>query len=764
MNPQYHAMLLEAFQSFQAGNLIKAEEMLRIFLRSIPDHSDALHLLAMVYASQSKHKEAIDCYKNVLKLNPNDASVLSNFGVSLSAISKVKEALSIFKKSLEINPNSPESWYNAGNTLCDLGEHEEALFYYEKSIKINPNYYQAHNNYGKAFFDLNRNIEALAYYDKALEINQSFPDCLINKGEVLRSLKRYDEAITQYDQALSLKPDYAEAWSNKGVTLHELKRYHEAISHYDQALSLKPDYAEAWSNKGVTLHELKRYHEAIAHYDQALSLKPDYAEAWSNKGVTLHELKRYDEAITHYDQALRIKPNINWIYGNLVHTKIQICSYSDLTDRIKYISKKVMENQKISQPFASLAFSDDAQLHKKSSEIYAQDRYPINSFLGDIPRSSKKEKIRIAYFSPDFRNHPISLLTSELFELHDRSKFEVFAFSLQGTSFKDEISLRLRSSFDRFIDVEDMPDLEIAQLSRELMVDIAIDLAGPTKYSRTGIFSYGVAPIQVNWLGYPGTVGADFMDYIVADKIVIPMAHRQFYTEKVAYLPNTYMVDDSRRIASSRVFTREECGLPENAFVYCCFNNDYKFNPQILDRWANILLSVENGILWISENNEYFKVNIKNEFEKRGIDPFRIIFAQRVELMADHLARYALADLFLDTHPYNAHTTAIDSLKSGVPVLTLKGQSFASRVAASLLHAIQLPELITTSEAEYELLAIELASNPRRLADLKKKLLFNHSICSLFDTQLFTKNLETLYAQMYQRYHAGLPPDCIIIN
>jgi predicted O-linked N-acetylglucosamine transferase (SPINDLY family) len=265
-------------------------------------------------------------------------------------------------------------------------------------------------------------------------------------------------------------------------------------------------------------------------------------------------------------------------------------------------------------------------------------------------------------------------------------------------------------------------------------------------------------------LGYPGTAGADFIDYIVADKIVIPMAHRQFYNEKVAYLPNTYMVDDSRRVPSSRVFTREECGLPENAFVYCCFNNDYKFNPQILDRWANILLSVENGILWISENNEHFKVNIKYEFEKRGIDPLRIIFAQRVDSMADHLARYALADLFLDTHPYNAHTTAVDSLKSGVPVLTLKGQSFASRVAASLLHAIQLPELITTSQAEYELLAIELASNPQKLADLKQKLLLNRSICTLFDTQLFTKNLETLYSQMYQRYHADLPPDCITID
>jgi predicted O-linked N-acetylglucosamine transferase (SPINDLY family) len=434
-----------------------------------------------------------------------------------------------------------------------------------------------------------------------------------------------------------------------------------------------------------------------------------------------------------------------------------------LANSVDIICKKVMANEKVIHPFALLTFTDDAFLHKKCSEIYAQNKYPINSVLGPILKLPKKEKIRIGYFSPDFQNHPVSFLTAELFELHDRDKFEVFAFSLQKAPVGDEMNLRLRKGFDQFIEVEDRSDLQIAQLAREMEMDIAIDLSGHTQHSRTGIFSYRAAPIQVNWLGYPGTIGVDFIDYIIADQTIIPEQSLQFYAEKVASLPDTYMVDDSKRIASTRVFTRKECGLPENAFIFCCFNNDYKFNPQVLDAWARILLATENSVLWISENTEHFRVNLTTEFEKRGVESTRIIYAQRLESMADHLARYALADLFLDTHPYNAHTTAVDALKAGIPVLTLIGQSFAGRVAASLLNAIGLPELITHTQEEYEALAIELAMNPQKLAAIKLKLANNRLTTALFNTPLFTKNLEAAYSEMYQRYRADLPPDHIAI-
>jgi predicted O-linked N-acetylglucosamine transferase (SPINDLY family) len=442
---------------------------------------------------------------------------------------------------------------------------------------------------------------------------------------------------------------------------------------------------------------------------------------------------------------------------------MKIGSWLGLADAIANISKKIMASEKVALPFPMLALYDDALLHKKCAEIFARDKYPLNPALGPIYKVAKKEKIRIAYFSPDFKNHPVSFLTAELFEIHDRARFEVFAFSFQKVSVDDGMNLRLRESFDRFIDVESMSDQEIAQLARELEIDIAIDLSGNTQDSRTEIFSYRTAPIQLSWLGYPGTLGTDYIDYIVADKTIIPESHQQFYAEKVAYLPDTYMVDDSRRTPSTRVFTRQECGLPENTFVFCCFNNDYKFNPQLIDGWSRILLEVKNSVLWISENNKYFRANITSEFEKRYIDSSRIIFAQRVELMADYLARYSLADLFLDTIPYNAHTTAVDSLKAGTPVLTLMGQSFASRVAASLLNAIELPELVTSTQEEYEALTIELAKNPQKLKAIKQKLFDNRLTTPLFNTPLFAKNLETAYIEMYERYQADLQPDHIYI-
>ena len=616
---------------------------------------------------------------------------------------------------------------------------------------------------GCGFLEAEDFSQAEYKFIKSLELIPDRASTLTNLSAAQLKLKKYSEARATAQKAISVESDNSEAYLNLGLIEKDLKNFESAVKFFDKALSLKPDYAEANSNKGNALHELKRYDEAIAHYDKALSLKPDYHDAWSNKGVTLHELKRYDEAIAHYDKALSLKSDIDWAFGDLLHTKMKICSWSGLAESLQDIFKKVVANEKVAQPFPLLALSDDALLHKKCSEIFAQAKYPENPTLGFILKLSKKEKIRVAYFSPDFLNHPVSFLTSELFEIHDRGRFEVFAFSLQKALSGDETNLRLRKGFDRFIDVDDMSDREIAQLARELEIDIAVDLAGLTKYSRTGIFSYRAAPIQANWLGYPGTIGADFIDYIVADKIIIPEPHQQFYAEKIVYLPNTYMVDDSKRTASTRVFTREECRLPQNAFVFCCFNNDYKFNPQVLDGWSRILLAAKNSIIWISENNEYFKANIAAEFESRGIDSDRIIFAQKVEMMADYLSRYALADLFLDTHPYNAHTTALDSLKVGVPVLTLMGKSFASRVAASLLNAIGLSELITSTQEEYEALAIELAVNPIKLKDIKLRLANNRMTTPLFDTLCFTKNLEAAYIDMHRRYHAGLELDHIII-
>jgi predicted O-linked N-acetylglucosamine transferase (SPINDLY family) len=439
---------------------------------------------------------------------------------------------------------------------------------------------------------------------------------------------------------------------------------------------------------------------------------------------------------------------------------MKICGWSGLEGFIEVLSKQVIANEKVIQPFPLLALNDDSMLHKKSSQICIQSKYPFSGALGSITKRTKNPKIRIGYFSADFKNHPVAFLIAHLFETHDRSRFETYAFSLIEA--KDEMRGRLIKAFDYFMNVEAQSDVQIAQLARSLNIDIAIDLTGFTHDSRTGIFSYRAAPIQVNYLGYPGTLGADYMDYIIADKTLIPSESHACYSEKIVYLPNSYQVNDRQRIISDKQFTRQELDLPEAGFVFCCFNNNYKILPATFASWMRILKNVEDSVLWLLQDNPWVAENLKREAMNHGVEASRLIFAGRMP-PSEHMARHRQADLFLDTSPYNAHTTASDALWAGLPVLTLMGQSFASRVAASLLNAIGLPELITNTQEEYEALAIELALNPKKLAGIKLKLANNRLTTPLFDTPLFTKNLEAAYIKMYEQYQSGFKPEHITI-
>ena len=604
--------------------------------------------------------------------------------------------------------------------------------------------------------------EAVDYLARAARIHPNDASIQYNLAKALSDSGNDKDALVHHKKAVALAPNNPKAWLSYGKTASNLGRYEDALAWYGNALSLKPDYAEASLNKGATLKELKRYEEAIALAEQALSINPNLAEAWSNKGAALKALKRYDEAIAHYDQALSLKPDIDWVSGDLLHMKMKICSWSGLAEALENISKKVVANEKVINPFPLLALNDDALLHKKSSEIYIQSRYPFNPVLGPILKRPEGQKIRVGYFSADFKNHPVAFLIAELFELHDRSQFEIYGFSF-GPIVNDEMRQRLLKSFDQFVEVSKKSDVEIAKLSRDLNIDIAVDLTGFTQYARTGIFSHRPAPIQVNYLGYPGTLGADYMDYIIADKTLIPLEFQSCYSEKLVYLPNSYQVNDSKRLISERQFTRQELGLPESSFVFCCFNNNFKILPATFDGWMRILKAVEGSVLWLFQDNHWAAESLKKEAEKQGIAADRLIFAEHMPLK-EHLARYRQANLFLDTLPYNAHTTTSDALWAGLPVLTLIGQSFASRVAASLLNAIGLPELITSTQEEYEALAIELAINPNKLVDIKLKLARNRLTTPLFDTPLFTKNLESIYIKMYERHQADLRPEHIAIT
>ncbi len=607
-------------------------------------------------------------------------------------------------------------------------------------------------------------LDALKHLNKSLKILPNNALTHSNLGNVYVELGDYENALKAYDNAIKLDSAYEEAWTNKGILLGKMKRHQEALDHHEKAILLKPNYAEAWSNKGNSLCELSRYEDALEHYQKAILLKPNYAEAWFNKANVLTDLKFLNDAIFHYEKAIILNPDLDWIYGHLIHIKMQVCNWLLFEKFLDKIIIKVKETKKVTHPFPLMSLVDDISLHHQASQIYAKDFYSSKLTLGPINKLPRSQKIRIAYFSADFRDHPVSHLTSQLFEMHDRDRFEVIAFSLHNDLIHDQTNKRLRLAFDKFIEVDEITDIDVVRLCRKMHINIAIDLSGHTKNSRPLIFSYRVAPIQVNWLGYPGTFGSDCIDYIIADKIIIPEKYKNFYSEKVVYLPYSYMVDDSTRVASDKIFSKKDYGLPSNKFIFCCFNNSYKFNPSILDSWSRILLKIQNSIFWVSSNNEQFRCGLISEFEYRGIEPNRIIFAPRVENMSDHLARHSLADLFLDTFPYNAHTTALDALKTGLPILTRIGESFPSRVAASLLNAIDLPELITSSQEEYEALAIELAKNPEKLNALKAKLAANRLTTPLFDTPLFTKNLEKAYTQMYERYQADMPVDHIVIS
>ena len=409
-----------------------------------------------------------------------------------------------------------------------------------------------------------------------------------------------------------------------------------------------------------------------------------------------------------------------------------------------------------------LAMIDDPEIQRKTAEIYTNEFFPQSYTLPKISRYSKHSKIRIGYFSADFRNHPVSYLTAELYEMHDRNQFEIYAFSF-GSDTKDEMNLRIKAGVDYFHDVRTMSDIDVAMLSRSVKLDIAVDLGGFTQNCRTNIFAEGSAPVQVSFLGYPGTMAADYMDYLIADRTLIPKEKQHHYSEKIVYMPNSYQVNVSKISVSETSLLRHELGLPDIGFVFCCFNNNYKITPSTFSGWMRILKAVKGSVLWLFENSNSAAKNLKKEAMKFGINADRLVFATHMPA-EEHLNRIKQADLFIDTLPYNAHTTTSDALRMGVPVLTCIGNSFASRVAASLLNAVNLPELITTTQEQYESLAIQLATHPEKLIIIKDKLVNNLPTAKLYDTPLFTRHLESAYLTMYDRCQNGLEPDHIYVE
>jgi predicted O-linked N-acetylglucosamine transferase (SPINDLY family) len=751
-----------AFEFHQRGDLANAESLYREILRKQPAHADALHFLGVLALQRGQQEAAADLIGRAITIDPANPASHYNLGIALHGLQRTSEALTSFDRALALSPEYVDALNNRGIALQYLQRYDEALTSLDRALALRPDSAEIHNNRGNVLRNLKRHDEALASYDCALAVEPNFADALNNRGDALQDRERYDEALATFDRALALSPDFIEALSNRGIVLLKLQRHDEALASFDRALALNPDRAEIHYNRGNVLQHLERSQDALDSYDRALGITPDYADALHNRGILLQTLKRYDDALTCYEHLLAIRPDYAFEFGNWLHTRMLMCNWTDVNDAFRSLSSGIDDGKAVVYPFPALATPLSLIQQRTCAEIYAREMLPpVAAPPLDQPRSPHG-RIRLAYFSADFRDHPVAHLTAGLFETHDRSRFELIAFAF-GPVDTSTMRTRLEAAFDQFIVVGEKSDREIAQLARTLGIDIAVDLMGFTLHSRTGIFAQRAAPIQVSYLGYPGTMGANYIDYLIADATIIPPEHAHGYTEKIASLPHTFQANDSKRAISDRCFTRREVGLPGQGFVYCNLNHCYKITPSDFDLWMGILNKVEGSVLWLAATNGTAERNLREEASARGIAPDRLIFKQRTESLADHLAQLRLADLFIDTYYFNAHTTASDALWAGLPVLTRLGQTYAGRVAASLLKAAGLPELITETPGDYARLAIELAMDAPQLAAIKERLATNRLTLPLFDTALFTRHIEAAYMSMWQRHQAGLPPEHIVI-
>ncbi|WP_246667469.1 tetratricopeptide repeat protein [Bradyrhizobium macuxiense] len=706
-----------------------------------------------------RHDAAAAAYERALALKPGLLEAWLSLGNTLAELKRFDEALAACDKALALRPDLAEAWLGRNNAYFKLGRYEDALAASDKALALKPDLAAAWLGRGDALFKLERHGEALIAYDRALVAGPDLAEAWLGRGNVLTELQRDDEALVACDKALALKPDLAEAWLGRGNADAKLNHPNEAVSAYRKALARKPDLAEAWLGCGNAYSELARHDEALAAYDRALALKPDLVRAWLGRGNLLTSMERHDEALAAYERGLALEPDGVGLQGLRLRSKQNLCNWDDFESECSHLIESVAHDELVTDPFAFLSLasrSEDQHIcAKRWTRRYQQAREPV--WNGEV---YKHDRVRIGYVSADFQEHATAYLMAGVFDSHRRSLFDVTAISI-GPSDSSPMRRRLESAFEHFLDAGRLSDAEVAAKIAAAEIDILVDLKGFTKSARTNIFTRRAAPIQVNYLGYPGTMGADYIDYIIADPTVIPPAAQRDYSEKVVYLPDCYQPNDSRRRVAETTPTRAQCGLPEQGFVFCCFNNNYKITPDVFDVWMRILRKVPGSVLWLFESNAAAPANLKQEAERRGVDAARIVFARSVPL-PDHLARHRLADLFLDTLPYNAHTTASDALWAGLPVLTRIGETFAGRVAASLLKAIGLPELITDSPERYEGLAIEIAQRPEILQALKTKLADNRLRAPLFDTKRFTEQIEAAYLAMHERFQAGLAPDTIV--
>ncbi|HVO90208.1 MAG TPA: tetratricopeptide repeat protein [Casimicrobiaceae bacterium] len=580
-------------------------------------------------------------------------------------------------------------------------------------------------------------------------------------GVVRAQLGAPAQALELIDRALRIDAGSAQLHADRGNVLRMLDRPRDALEAYDHALRLQPAFAEALNNRGTAAQALGRVDDALADYNAALALQPLNGAARLNRALALTVLRRHEQAREDFQWALHLRPDLEAARGGLFHANMQCGEWRDYKAQVERLRQDVRAGRHSIEPFEFLGVSDVAREQLQCAQAYVEQKHPAITDGPAVRVAHSADRIRVAYLSADLCAHAVANLLAGVWESHDHARFETIALSL-GPDTGDSMRLRVQSAFDRFLDVQCDSDADIAQRIAELGVDILVDLGAYTGGGRPGILARRAAPIQLSFLGYPGTTGAPYVDYLIADRYVVPEQHEAAYSERVACLPDTFQANDAKRQQPTPI-TRAQAGIPDDAFVYCCFNNDHKITPTMFDVWMRLLRRHEHAVLWLLGGNPSFVLNARREAVARGIDAGRLIFAQRASY-ATHLSRCTVADLFLDTLPFNAGATASDALWAGLPVLTCSGEAFAARMAGSVLRAIGLPQLVTESLADYEALADRLAGDPPALAQIKERLLANRATHPLFDTQRFTRHLESAYTTMWERHRRGDAPQGFAVS
>jgi predicted O-linked N-acetylglucosamine transferase (SPINDLY family) len=733
------------------GRMTEAESALRAAAQGAPDDPEVQVNLGGVLASLGRPEQALACFQKAAALRPQYPDAYYNLGTLFASMGRHEDAMSAFRKVLALDPNSADAWNSLGLAHRTRGQTDEGIACFRKAVTLDARHARAHSNLGEALRAQGKLDDAAASCERALAIQPDFTDALVNLGTLRADQQRLDEAQILYERVLRIDPRVVEAHRNLGALFRAQGRLPEALASYRSALSLAPDQAAIHAGLAGILCERGEVEAGIAAYRKAIAIERGAAGIHRELGDALRVIGRLEEAAAVYRDALTLDPDNLRALDGLVQVSQHMCRWDGIAQSWIRLREAISRGAGAElSPFSTLSYSTSASEQLACARQWAR-RVLASTPLGpergsasSAPRT--RDRLKIGYLSWSFHRHATTYLVAEIFELHDRDRFEVFAYAYDPDD-GSAIRSRIRAACEHFVDISAESHVAAARRIRHDGVDILVDLTGYTLGARSQILALRPAPVQVNWLGYPGSMGASCMDYIIADPYVIPDGAESCYSEKVIRLPDCYQANDRKREVSDRTPSREECGLPADGFVFCCFNQTVKILPDVFAVWMRILSAVPGSVLWLLESNRWATENLGRAAAALGVAPERLVFAERRPL-SEHLARYRLADLALDTFPYTSHTTGSDALWAGCPLATCAGETFASRVAGSILRSAGLPELVTDSLAQYEALVTELATTPEKLQGVRRRLRENRDSCALFDTPRFVRNLEQAYEGM----------------